>query len=191
MRINERLNLVFPLYHGDEDLYAWVHSMPISREVFEAHYRLLAKTFTAIHAEGLGEIAGPKIAMLMLKDIAKDINPSDPISLTQPLLNEMRRLSNVLLKTDNGWEALPLQEALNGKHLDQDDLWEVEKILNFFTVVLHMYPRNLRQSFLDGACRMWAAQMSSLNYTEFLNSLPTLTATVSTGEKATTLSVPS
>lgn len=190
MRINERLNLVVPLYRGEEDPYAWVHSMPISREVFESHYRLLARTFSAIHAEGLGELAGPKIALLMLKDVAKGMN-NDPDSLTRPLLNEIRRLSNVLLKTDTAWEAMPLQEAINGKHLEEDDLWEVENILTFFMVVLHMYPRNLRQDFLDGACRMWAAQMLSSSYMEFQNSLPTSIVTGSAGVKAIPSSVPS
>jgi hypothetical protein len=183
MRLNERLNFVIPLYRGDDDCYAWVHAAPISREVFESNYLLLSKTFTAIHSEGLGEIAGPKIARLLMNDVAKSMDSGSPDALTRPLMNEMRRLTNVLLRTNLAWETMPLQDAISHKALDDDDLSEVENILTFFTVVLHLYPKNMRQTYLDGASRMWGAQMLSSNSTEFLSSLPTSTEIASTGGK--------
>jgi hypothetical protein len=191
MRLNERLNFVLPLYRGDDDCYAWVHAAPISREVFESNYLLLSKTFTAIHSEGLGEIAGPKIAKLLLNDVAKSMDSSNPDIVTRPLLNEIRRLSNVMLKTATAWETMPLQDAIQHKQLDEEDIGEVENILTFFTVVLHLYPKNMRQAYLDGATKMWGAQMLSSNSTEFLNSLPTSSEIVSIGAKAIASSVPS
>jgi len=190
MKINERLNLVIPLYRFDDDPYAWVHSMPISREIFESHYLLLSKTFTAIHSEGLGEIAGPKVALLMLKDVAKSMT-NDPDYLIRPLMNEMRRLSNVILRANDKWETMPLQDAINGKFLDDEDLREVENSLTFFIVVSHLYPKTQKQMFLDGSAKLWGAVMTSLNYTEYKDSLLTSTTIESIGEPTKQLSVPS
>lgn len=193
MKLNERLNLVIPLYRDGDDPYAWVHATPISREVFESNYLLLSKTFTAIHTEGLGEVAGPKVAALILRDIGKQMAGAggDGETVIRPLLNEIRRLSNVIVPGPNGWEMRPLQDAIVPKLLDEDDLHEVENGLVFFTVVSPMYPKQSRQDFLDGAARLWGARMLSSNSTEFRDSLRTSTETASSGATVTTSSVPS
>ena len=70
MKIDKKLNLVIPIETDDGTLY--VHSMPIRREIFDTYFLVLSKTFAAIHGEGLGEIAGPRVAALILKKIAMD-----------------------------------------------------------------------------------------------------------------------
>ena len=185
MLINEKLNLVIPLYReeGSEHVYAYIHSTPLSREAFEANYLLLSKTFTAIHAEGLGEIAGPRVAGLMLRDIAKRmIGEGDIGGLVTPLLNEIRRLTMAIMGSDAGWEAVPYQEAINRKLLDAADFAEVENALVFFTVAYALYPRRQLRSLLNGAATMWGALITSYNSTEYRDSLTRLTPAENTGD---------
>ena len=56
MKINRALNLVIPIDSEKGQLF--VHSTPISREIFEQYFLVISKTFAAIFSEGLGAIAG-------------------------------------------------------------------------------------------------------------------------------------
>lgn len=177
MIINERLNLVVPLYHGD-DVYAYVHAQPLSREVFEANYLLISRTFSAIHSEGLGNIAGPRVARMVMKTVAEQQKNEDS---AQALINEIRRLSSVVLPSEGGWTTLPLQDALNQKKLDEDDVEEVENAITFFICASAMYRKVTLRVMLDGATKLWGAQISSLTCMAFVASLPISTAAVNTG----------
>ena len=73
IKISEKLNLVIPLYHGNQ-VYSYVYSTPISREIFELNHLLIAKTFTKIMAEGLGTISGPRVAAMLMRDVAKQMD---------------------------------------------------------------------------------------------------------------------
>ena len=75
MKINRALNLVIPVELESGTVY--IHSTPISREVFEEFYLVISKTFTRIFTEGLGAIGGARIANLMLRDVAKETNQLD------------------------------------------------------------------------------------------------------------------
>lgn len=110
MKINEKLHLVMPVYDEDGKTCAWVHSAPVSREVFEAHFLLISKTFSAIHAEGLGDIAGPRVAGLIMKRIAERGKDEEAEA---SLRNEIRRLTNVSMRTKTGWDMVPFQEAID------------------------------------------------------------------------------
>ncbi len=176
MKINEKLNLVVPLYDGNEAIYAYVHSAPISREVFEANFFLLSKTFTAIFAEGLGEIAGPKVASLIMRKIASQ----DRIDAT-PLMNEIHRLTNVLVGGPGGWVMTPFHDCLSNNTIDSDDLAEAINAIVFFIAVSAMTVRQQRRDMLAGAARLWGARIESSDCTAFAASLKTSTATVNTG----------
>ena len=69
MRIDRRLNLVIPIDGAAGRFY--LHSMPVSRVVFEQYFLVLAKTFSAIYGEGLSALSGPRVAAMMLKRIAQ------------------------------------------------------------------------------------------------------------------------
>lgn len=186
MRINERLNLVIPCYRDDGEPYAWAHSVPLSREAFNANYVLLGRTFEAIHMEGMGVITGPRLSALALRDVAKALAgpDGDPDQITAPFLNELRRVSNVMIGTPAGWESVPLQEAVSRKLLDDDDIDEVESILVFFMLGSRLYPKNGRQTWMDGFANRSGARILSSNSTEFIASLRTSTATASSGASA-------
>jgi hypothetical protein len=187
MRLNEKLNLVVPVYDGNDKISAYVHSTPISREAFEESFVLISKTFSAIHGEGLGSIAGPRVASLILREVAKR-NDDEAGALT--LMNEIRRLTNVLVSGPRGWTMMPFQDAVDAKTLDPDDLSEVENAIVFFTVYSAMHRRQTLKDLLTGAARMWGAQVSLLTPTAFAASLPTSTETVNIGEIAHRLSLP-
>ena len=181
MEINAKLNLVVPLFRGDNP-YAFVHSMPLSRDTFEANYLLISKTFKSIHDEGLGVIAGPRVAHLLLREIAARNEMTDAYTA---LMNEIRRLSNVVIGSRDGWEVVPYHEAVTKKLLDDEDYSEVEGAIVFFIVASAMYRRLVLGTVLEGATGIWSAQTSSLNVTAFASSLPTSTKAASTGETST------
>jgi hypothetical protein len=180
MKINEKLHLVMPIYDENDAIRAWVHSTPISREVFEAHFLLISKTFSAIHSEGLGDIAGPRVAALIMRRIAA--RNKDDESMTS-LTNEIRRLTNVSMKTPNGWEMIPFQEVVNNGSVSADDLAEVENALAFFIVVSAMHRKQVAAELLPGAAKLWGAQISLLDSSAYHVSLMKSIETDNTGEK--------
>ncbi len=187
MQIDRNLNLVVPRERLDGvDIY--VHATPISRAAFDQNFLLIAKTFTAIYSEGLGFLAGPRVAAKMLKKLAEDEKLD-----AGPLLAEMRRLANVVAPGPTGWAALPLDVAISQKTIDESDVEEVENVLTFFMLVSAMHRKPEAKVVLTQASRLWAAELTSLSTTAFIGSLPTPTASDGTGPKtaAAPFSIPS
>lgn len=180
MRIDDRLNLVIPVELPAGK--AFVHSTPVSMEVFEANFMLVSKTFAAIYGEGLGAAAAPRIAAMLLRRIAKE---TGDIKSADALLAEVRRLSNVFAPTPQGWEMIPLEDALAKGVIPKEDASEVENAIVFFIVASAMHRRSDLAEVLDGATRLWGAQTSSSSCTDFRDSLPTSTAAaISVGTEA-------
>ena len=180
LSINEKLHLVIPVYSGSDDaqtITAYIHSTPISKETFEAHFMLLSKTFAAIHAEGLGIIAGPRVAALMLRNIADKRN--DEVG-AMALMNEIRRLTNVHIRTPDGWDNLPFQDVVDKAAISADDISEVTNALVFFTVTSSMQRKQDLRDMMDGAARLWGAQTTSLDFTAYVASLATSMTTDAT-----------
>lgn len=197
MRISRDLSLVVPVTDGtvetevdgqkvvEDNIVAYVYAMPVSQEVFEVHYRVLAKTFNDIYSGGLSITAGPRVAALLLKDIAVSMGRWEgPGGVEQGLMQEIRRLASVVVPGPAGWDTVTFQEAVQKSILSTDDVSEVENALTFFTVASRMHLRAERATVLNGAANLWGAQISSLSFTEFLNSLQTSTRAASTGARA-------
>jgi hypothetical protein len=72
MQIDEQLNLIVPVDRANGTT-VWIHASPISREVFQKYWLVLSKAFSGMYAEGLGSIAGPRIAALMLRRVAEEM----------------------------------------------------------------------------------------------------------------------
>lgn len=192
MKINQKLNVVIEM--EDEGGTSYVHTETISSQTFERYWRVIAKTFAAIHGGGLGSVAGPRVASLMLKDIATDLGVWEDgedgegvkiAGVQSGLMNEIRRLANVIALKDGKWQMIPLQEAVDKKLMNPEDIKEVENAIVFFTVYSSMMRRPIRRAMMMGAAEVFGAQITSLNSTEFAASLPTSTVTGSIGEKAT------
>jgi hypothetical protein len=180
MRLDRRLNFVIPIEQDGKTVY--VHSMPISRDVFERYAIVIAKTFAAIYNEGLGIIAGPRVAAHVLKKVAVASGEWDGESgVARGLMAEIRRLSNVLVPGAKGWETVPLEDAIKRGMIDPEDASEVENAVVFFCVASSMHKRAELKAVLDGASMYWGARVESSNCTEFAASLPTSTAGANTG----------
>lgn len=190
MKIDRKLNLVIPIDKQDGST-AYVHVMPVSREVFEQHFLLLGRAFNAMYAQGLG-IIGPRMASLLLKKVASEMSLDNPDALVAPLLSEMRRLASVLAPRDGGgYEIVPWQTAVDKKMFDEEDTREVENVMTFFMVSWHMHKRAELSGMIEMAVGLGAQQSTSLSPTEFANSLTTSTDAATTVRKATASSIPS
>src|SRR5208337_3512803 len=144
MKIDGDLNLVLPVTFdeaGEPVLYAY-HT-PISRQVFEANYRILSATKAAIFGKGLVFAAdvGPRIAALRLADEARqdalergDVDEQGkPRDLSaKALIEEIKRLTTILASDTNGWEMLPVDTAISRNLMDTVDWGDAENALVFF-----------------------------------------------------------
>lgn len=183
MQLDRRLNIVLPIERGSDTLY--VHATPISRAIFETYYLVLAKAWSALVGHGLNTAAAPGVALLLLRETAQAMDRWQGANgIEQGLLPEIFRLTNVLMPSPQGYQVVPFEEVRRNKSIDDDDLAEVENILVFFTLASVVPPKRDREGIIVGIAAVWNAQTTSSNSTEYLNSLPTLKETGSSGEKA-------
>lgn len=183
-RITRKLNLVVEIERGEDESPLYIHSTPIRREVFDTYFLLIGKTFTAVYAQGLGAISGPRVADRLLRQIADEMGVW--ADAEKGLIAEIHRLTVVLAPGDEGWQTVPYDEARKTNLLSEDDASEVDSALAFFTVASWMYRKSEAKTTLAGAMELWGARLESSSSTEYRNSLPTWKPPVSTGGTPTT-----
>jgi hypothetical protein len=183
-KLNRKLNIVLKT-EGVDGTAIYLHSMPISIAVFKEHYLVIGRTFTGIFTNGLGPITGPKIAKYMMLDQAEQLGLKDHIE--RSFLNEVRRLTNAVIVGKSGWETIPYSEVLKRSLIDEEGVEEAENILVYFMCVSSVRLKTEIDLTLNGLQLLWDAQTTSLNVTEFMNSLRTSTPTENTGGNVTPL----
>lgn len=185
-KIDKKLNLVIPITYESGTLYA--HSTPIRREVFDAYYLVLAKTFSAIYGEGLSYRTGPRVAMMLLRDVARRMDPEGTTAFSDDvekgLIGEIKQLTNVAALGASGWETVPYAEAVAKGMIEDEDASEVENAIAFFIVASSVHKRSEVRPIVTQAARLWGGLTTSLNSTEYAASLPTSTVAESSGAKA-------
>jgi hypothetical protein len=186
LKIDQKLNLVIPLERTNGTIY--IHSTPIGRQVFEANFLAISKTFARVYNEGLGIIGGPRVCALLLRDTAAGLGQAEAVA---SLIAEIKRLTNVLAPGEKGWETVPFDEAVTRKLLDEDEASEVENALAFFTVISVMHRKATASAEVEAASKLWGARTESLNSTDFAASLKTPTVAVNTGAMAKASFIPS
>ncbi|WP_426472462.1 hypothetical protein [Escherichia marmotae] len=188
MKISRNLNLIIPV--RTEKGNGWIHATPISKEVFKEHFFILSKTFSAIFSEGLGVVAGPRIACLMLERISSDMNIWDgEKGVRNTLVNEIIRLANLVYPAEGkGYDTIPLDMALERGIVEFDD---VAGELVFFTCVSSINTPEQTEQMMLAVSGMWNSRTSSLSLTEWIASLPILKPVASSGATASTLSATS
>lgn len=188
MKISRNLNLIIPV--RTEKGNGWIHATPISKEVFKEHFFILSKTFSAIFSEGLGVVAGPRVAFLMLERISRDSGIwDDDKGVRNTLVNEIIRLANLVYPVEGkGYDTIPLDMALEREIVELDD---VAGELVFFTCVSSINSPEQAKGTMDVVNGIWSTQCSSLNLTEWIASLPTLKSAASSGATANTSSATS
>ncbi|EEC9336156.1 hypothetical protein [Escherichia coli] len=188
MKIAKNLNLIIPV--RTEKGNGWIHATPISKEVFKEHFFILGKTFSAMFSDGLGVVAGPRVAFLMLEKISCDsgIWEGDK-GVRNTLVNEIIRLANLVYPVEGkGYDTIPLDMALEREIIDLD---EVAGELVFFTCVSSINSPEQAKGTMDVVNGIWSTQCSSLNLTEWIASLPTLKSAASSGVTVNTSSATS
>lgn len=170
MKISRNMHLIIPV--ETEMGAGYVHATPISKEVYREHFFILGKTFSGIFAEGLGVVAGPRVAYLMLERISSDMKIWDGVDgVRNTLVNEIIRLSNLVYPVEGkGWDTKPLEVALDREIVDLD---EVIGELVFFTCVSSINKPAQATGVMAQVNGMWGSQTSSLNLTDWMRSLPT------------------
>lgn len=187
MQISRQLNLVQTVeLEGTGKVY--LHSTPISRQVWETYFMVLSKTYSTIFSEGVGILSGPSVARMLLQRIAmQDGIWEGPQGVQQGLVGEMRRLTNVIMPQGGGWNAIPFEMAMERNLLDEDSLAEAEGAIVFFicgsAVLRGPSQRTKLEVYLLGLTRLWDRQTSSLDSTAFAASLLTSTKDAPSTEK--------
>ena len=180
MKLTEAMNLVVPV--GEFQAY----HVPVSREVFEANYRVLASTRAALSSEGIMYQmgSGPQIAALALKDSARrhaeergDVDDkgrgNDQSALA--LLAEVKRLTVIFCPTPQGWDQLPVDAAISNGFVDAEDWREAESAIVFFTCLFWLTPKAERQKMAAATAGLLKGSITSSPPSEFAASLPSST----------------
>ena len=184
MKIDPKLNLVCSIERS-EGGSLFVHSAPISRQVFESYYLVLSKSFSTIYGEGLSVLSGPRVAALVIRQIAQEANQWDgPSGVERGLMAEMWRLTNVCVATETGWETLPYPTAIKRELLSDEEQAEVEGKIAFFILNSAMHRRAMLRTVLDGMNGLWGTSLTLLGPTEFCASLTTSTVDENSGAMA-------
>lgn len=187
MKISKELNLINEV--DGENGKIFVHSTPISTEVYDMYWKVLSRTFADIHSQGLAMVGG-RVAGRLLRDVAESLGvwdgPHKDIQYVKTgLLAEIHRLTNVMSIGEKGYEMMPFGDAIKAGIIDAEDASEVEGTIVFFMASWHMYKRATRKQFLEQALSHWDARITSSPCTAFLTSLKTLTTPESTGNAVT------
>jgi hypothetical protein len=177
----------------EENGVVHIHSTSISRSVFEQFYLELGKVFSqcfdSVNEAHLA-LSAPQLAYPALKSMSQKAgNWEGAGGVKFGLVNEIIRLTNVLVSTEKGWETVPFDTAVKKGVLNEDEEAEALSSLVFFTAISKVAPKDLKNSFLEmaGALRSWV--LTSSDCTEYMNGLPTSTKEESTGKKVKASSI--
>jgi hypothetical protein len=192
MKIDRKLNLVIPIETENHGV-AHIHSVSISREIFEQFYLELGKVYSQCFDNKNPEyfiLSAPQLAYPALKAIAMKSETWDGNGgVQQGLISAIISLTTIIISGKNGWETFPLNTAIQRGMIDEDEKAEVLSSLVFFTVIYKVAPKELRKSFMEMAASLRRWHLTSSDFMEYKNGLPTLTEVGNTGEIATVSSV--
>ena len=183
MQVNAALNLVFPIRtDSDGNPIVYAYHTPISREVFEANYRVIADTQVLI--SGKGRI-GISIATLALKDAAAQYAREQGLDFQSvPLLADVRRLTQVLAPGSNGYAPMPVDVALQTQVIDADEWAEAESAIVFFSCAFSLVPKNAREGLANALASVMKGSITSSTPSAFSSSLQLATTNVTSNETA-------
>ncbi len=172
-KIDNALNLVMELPDGKR-----IYHTPISEAVFEANFKVLAETKAKLFGKGMAYAAssGIKISRLTLLDEGRKLaaeNDGDGDYGATALLAEISRLTNVLLAGDNGWDLLPVANAISQGTVDADDWKDVENIIVFFTCAYALASRREKRIVSEAIAELGNFSLTSSTCEEYMNSLKT------------------
>lgn len=212
MKIDEQRRLVVPVVTeaitkkvdgkdvSENVVRVYGYHVPISRDVFEQNFRVLAATKAELSAKGSHYMmgSGPRVAGLTLKDEGRkdaaargsfDDEGKIVDQDTPALLAEIKRLTTVLCAGDHGWDMLPVDVAIQQGKMDEEDWEEALSSLVFFTCNHSLAKKADRARAAAASAHFLSGSITSSAPTQFLASLPNSTPVEHT--KRTQSSIPS
>lgn len=192
--INKRLNLVLSVERLDKSV-VHVHSVPISREIYESHYTFITMVMSSMYSDDFSPATCSRIAYLRMRELgSKEENKARFGDIDKTLLAEIWRLTNVLVPGERGWETVPFYEVMeraqNQGPLDLDDVREVQNYICFFTAASWGHTsRGEREAMYDVLTR-YGALITPSDVTVHRTSLSISSPEENIGEKLITSSHP-
>lgn len=173
MRINRALNLVVPVERDDVTIY--FHSTPISREVYEANYRIISAAHAEVCAGSAAQMVnGVRTAALALKAngrrMAEEAGADGDFGASA-MLGEIRRQTIAIVPNDSQWETLPVDVAIQRNLIDGEEWSEVENALVFFMLIYWMAGVREREATLRALAGPLGLLIESLSPTEWIGSM--------------------
>ena len=188
MKIDPALNLVLPIRENpaDEEVLLWAYHAPLSREAFESSYRIIAAAKHMIWGDGVeyAYSSGQYVATLALKDAGRidavKYGLPEDVSIEEggtaaALLAELKRLTSVLVPSENGWEMLPTEIALTKNVITAEEWREAERQIVFFTCSSFMCQAKSRPIMIPRFASVLGGSTTSLPPMDFAASCTTST----------------
>src|SRR4051812_7863049 len=122
MKIDRRLNIVIPVENEDGSVF-YAYAEPVGEAVFTANFRIFSKAFSIMMSEG-GQATGPRLAAMYLQLAADSTDETGEAYKT--LMNEIRRLTNLVILVDGKWQTIPYDDAVRRKFIGSEDVKAVE-----------------------------------------------------------------
>ncbi len=184
MNIDKNRNLVIPI-HRDNGEVLYVHSLPISREIFEAFHGVLSKAFSDLTNNGINIVACLSTARLALMDAAREMNALERVQAG--LIGEIRRISTVIFIGTDGWDSIMMSDAIKRGILTEDEIDEVENALVFFILSMRLFLKAQRPIMIEAMTSLTGYVITSFSSMEYIGSLPTSTQGDSTKAAASSI----
>jgi hypothetical protein len=184
MAIDKRLNLVLEVERDDKTV-CYVHSIPISRNLWKTHYTFLSMALNSLYADGFPPSTCARIVYQRMQEIAekeKDRFGDGP----KALFAEIWRNTTVRVPTDQGYEHILFYDIMrNDKIFDADNVDEVQNFICFFTAGswVHGLSKKEREAFQNLLTKGFGVQITALSATEYMNSVQTSKPEENIGEK--------
>jgi hypothetical protein len=189
--LDKRLNLVLEVERDDKSI-VYVHSIPISRQMWKTHYTFISMAINSMYTDGFPPATCARVCYHRMLELAEQ-NRDRFGDLGRTLFAEMWRLTNVLVPTDQGYEDIPFYNLIKGdKELDADNVEEIQNFICFFMAAswVHGLNKKEREAFQLLMTKGFGVQITALPLTEFKNSIPTSKSEENTGESETVLYIP-
>lgn len=179
LKINRRLNIVLDVTRSDNTI-VHVHSIPITRETYEANWLFLHKTISRIYGQGFHVGAALRIGYKMMQALAKEMQIEQQIN--ESLFAEIWRLTNVAYYDKGGKVTATFYDVMRDGILDEDDIEEVKNALCFFTSASWVHGREERDGMYE-LLREAGMPITSSDFTDWNSSLPMSMENENIGEK--------
>lgn len=148
---------------------------PISREIYEANFRLLGETKIALIGENIRHayMASGDATLYLVQcgqEMAAQRGGTGDFGATA-LLADIKRLTLILAPGPHGWGSVPVDVALASGQITADEWADTEAALVFFTAWMAGVSRKDRVAQLNFSAQLIGGSTTSSSPAELISSL--------------------